>query len=584
MVASSGEGASNAREDAGARVATAAPEARAEAAAAETAPMTFFEDGICRAYDADPTKAMNIACLMVLDRAPARDALRAVLLSRALSFPRMRSRVVVDARGRHAFEERDPKAVVDQILHDEDLVRGTWDDLQALISRELLRPWRPALPHWEVFLVRGLQRSAELPGESALFFRLDHALGDGFALKNWLMSLTESIGTEALSTRWTSRTLPHLPITESTEHLPQLLAQHTATVPPAATNVTAATTEAASDSVPSRVAARGAAAWALLRVAFWQVLLLLPALWVAVVASELSDTQTKLTFDERKGHRKSLQKEVRVSREYSLASIRSLAKSLSTPSRRVTVNDVLMGLIAGALRGYLEAMGDPVVGTVAGGAPCRCRLRAIMVTSLREKIRSEAVEFANCLTFLPISLPVDAPHLEARIFQIKKYIDFLKRSPAPLLILRLQQLLVFLLGPAALQWKIDRAQSKQTLVVSNLPGPRSPVSLCGSVVTRICFWVNPSNMPLMVSVLSYAGTASIMTLVDPQVITDVDAFTRAVERELSANLETAPLTSRHNSYASLCSLPGGENTSHTSLSSMARGGSYLSLSSLPENG
>jgi len=64
-----------------------------------------------------------------------------------------------------------------------------------------------------VHIVRGLRRSAELPGDTALFFRLDHACGDGFALKNWLMSMTDEINPNSLKSLWT----------ESTDHLPQLL-------------------------------------------------------------------------------------------------------------------------------------------------------------------------------------------------------------------------------------------------------------------------------------------------------------------------------------------------------------------------
>jgi len=302
--------------------------------------------------------------------------------------------------------------------------------------------------------------------------------------------------------------------------------------------------QAARKSLMSRIAAGSLTVWALLKkvwallkTVFLKVLLAPPALWVAVVGSELDDTKTKLTFDEGKGHRKSLRKEMRVSGEYSLASIRAIAKSLSTPSTCCTVNDVLIGIVAGGLRGYLEKVKDPIVAKVVGGAPARCRLRAIMVTSLREKIRSSKVEFANLITFLPIPIPIDKPELNERIYQVKSYIDFLKMSPAAWLFLYLQQLLVFLLGPNALQWKICRTMRKQTLCISNLPGPRSPVSVCGVTLTRICFWVNPSSMPLMITVLSYAGKVSIMTLLDPQVITDVDALSEAFEHELSSNVD-----------------------------------------------
>ena len=68
--------------------------------------MNFFEDGICRAYEGDPTKAMTIECLMILDRPIDRVAFRAVLLARGLRpYQRMRSRIAVGPRGHHFFEE-----------------------------------------------------------------------------------------------------------------------------------------------------------------------------------------------------------------------------------------------------------------------------------------------------------------------------------------------------------------------------------------------------------------------------------------------------------------------------------------------
>lgn len=497
----------------------------------------------------EPTKAMNIECIMVLDRPIDRSAFRAVLLERGLSIHRMRSRIVMGRGGRHFFEELDPTAIVDCILHETSLPDGTWADLQALLSRELLKPWREDLPHWEVHIVRGLRRSSDLAGDTVLFFRLDHALGDGFALKNWLMSLTDELNPNSMSSQRT----------ESTDHLPQLLPQRG----PPANN---AKRPSVAKSAMAGAMARSLAVWAVLRTVFLQVLLMLPALWVAVVESELDDTMTHIKWDDSR-HTKSMKKEIRVSGEYTLDSIRALAKSMSTPSKRCTINDVLMGIVAGGLRGYLEKVKDPVVAAaVEGGGGGRCRLRAIMVTSLREKINSTKVEFANCLTFLPILLPVDEPVLEGRIRKIKSYIDFLKMSPAPWLILRLQevctnlyvflrvfvrartyvhthvhvkatlnfssqeyfpthppppcpknthththrihtQLLVFLLGPAALQWKINRTQRKQTLCISNLPGPLAPVTVCGAKISRIGFWVNPSNMPMMCSgICTYTHT------------------------------------------------------------------------------
>ena len=47
-----------------------------ETSRAERVPMSFFEDGICRAYDKEPSRAMNIECLMLMDGNLDRSAFR----------------------------------------------------------------------------------------------------------------------------------------------------------------------------------------------------------------------------------------------------------------------------------------------------------------------------------------------------------------------------------------------------------------------------------------------------------------------------------------------------------------------------
>ena len=65
----------------------------------------------------------------------------------------------------------------------------------------------------------------------------------------------------------------------------------------------------------------------------------------------------------------------------------------------------------------------------------------------------------------------------------------------------------------------------------------------------------------MFSVLTYVDSISIMALVDPQVVSDVDGLMESVEKELSANLSREPpvlshcTLSRNGSVSSLCSIP-----------------------------
>jgi len=118
--------------------------------------------------------------------------------------------------------------------------------------------------------------------------------------------------------------------TDTTDGIPQLLVQRPAE-----------TTKRDTNSLRARAQKALSLSWTLLRTVFFQVALLLPSLWIAVVESELSDTTTHLKWDDER-HKKSMHKEIRTSGEYSLESIRALAKSMSTPSSRCTVNDVLM--------------------------------------------------------------------------------------------------------------------------------------------------------------------------------------------------------------------------------------------------
>jgi len=87
-----------------------------------------------------------------------------------------------------------------------------------------------------------------------------------------------------------------------------------------------------------------------------------------------------------------------------------------------------------------------------------------------------------------------------------------------------------------LQWKIRRAQSQQSFAISNLPGPRKKVSICGSTVQQIMFWTNPAGMALMVSLISYADKVSVMCCLDPSVIKDPSGFIQSFEEEIAETI------------------------------------------------
>jgi hypothetical protein len=94
--------------------------------------------------------------------------------------------------------------------------------------------------------------------------------------------------------------------------------------------------------------------------------------------------------------------------------------------------------------------------------------------------------------------------------------------------------------PAALQTPaIDLFSRKASVVVSNVPGPRAPLSLCGQRVAEMYFWVPQSgSIGLGVSLLSYAGRLHFGVIADRALVESprqiIDGFAHEFESLLLA--------------------------------------------------
>ena len=76
---------------------------------------------------------------------------------------------------------------------------------------------------------------------------------------------------------------------------------------------------------------------------------------------------------------------------------------------------------------------------------------------------------------------------------------------------------------------------KASLVVTNVPGPRTRLHLAGHEIDRIMFNVpHPATLGLGVSILSYAGEVRIGVRADVAVLPDPAVLVRAFSREVEA--------------------------------------------------
>jgi hypothetical protein len=87
--------------------------------------------------------------------------------------------------------------------------------------------------------------------------------------------------------------------------------------------------------------------------------------------------------------------------------------------------------------------------------------------------------------------------------------------------------------PAALQAPaVDLFSRKASVVVSNVPGPQSPLHLCGQRITEMYFWVPQSgSIGIGLSLLSYAGQVYCGLIADRQLLDDPRAVIARIAPE-----------------------------------------------------
>jgi hypothetical protein len=126
----------------------------------------------------------------------------------------------------------------------------------------------------------------------------------------------------------------------------------------------------------------------------------------------------------------------------------------------------------------------------------------------------------------PLVLPIGLANPIERVYEVRRRMCDLKSSMQPLLAFGLLAVAGVLVKPMQ-DAMLGLFSKKTTAVMTNVPGPREKMKLCGSIVEETLFWVPQSGtVGLGVSILSYGGgvqfgVVSDSTLCpDPQKIID----------------------------------------------------------------
>ncbi|MDD7939583.1 WS/DGAT domain-containing protein [Actinomycetospora lutea] len=189
-----------------------------------------------------------------------------------------------------------------------------------------------------------------------------------------------------------------------------------------------------------------------------------------------------------------------------------------------TVNDVCLALLGGALaRAHADAARAPTPSDLAWMVP----------VNLEPLEAGPPERLGNRFALVLVVLPLRGP-FRARLAEVHARVERLRHSWEPLLTRGLQQLLGRLPDPVATTVG-DYFAGKAVGVLTNVPGPRRPMTLAGAEVTGIVGWAPCSGDQVMTAcIVSYAGHVRVGFGADDHRVGDAQRLVAAFRDELRA--------------------------------------------------
>ncbi|MGY1605263.1 WS/DGAT domain-containing protein [Geodermatophilus sp. SYSU D00815] len=201
----------------------------------------------------------------------------------------------------------------------------------------------------------------------------------------------------------------------------------------------------------------------------------------------------------------------------SLSGVHDAARALAG----ATVNDAVLAVVAGALRRWLEQRHGAVHG-----------LRVKVPVTLHTADDGAG----NRDSWFRVDLPVDEPDPVARLAAVRAETA---RRKAGHDAEELDELMARMArsSPRLASWsrRLQRSGRSFALNVSNVPGPRTEVTVLGARVDTVTPLVEVAqHHALRVAVQSAADRLCVGLVADPSVVGDLDVLARAVEEEAAA--------------------------------------------------
>ena len=442
-----------------------------------------------------PTNLMVINIILTLERPVEFDALKRIVQERLVDeFPKFRQRVVESSlRLLPARWAEDPEFALSHHMHHVALpAPGDDAALREFVGDVMSTPLDRNRPLWHVYLVDGFGEGA------ALLVRIHHCVADGITLGEAMLSMTDALPG--------SRIVPREPESDREGGSLLDLGAGIRALTNASTNATALVRQGTGLAVsPSRQASL---ARAIVRDGTTAIRLL----------AKPPDADTAFKGDPGIGRL------ITWSSGMSLPKIKSIARA-----HGATVNDVVLGAVAGALRQYLKDR-DEAIADIHAMVPFNLR-------ALDEPLPRELGNHFG-LVFLP--LPVAT---SGRLDRLRETHDRMlaikqgREGPVTYGLLSITGL-----TPEPIERRVvDLFTSKVTAVMTNVPGPKETISICGSPISTILVFAPTSgHIGMSLAIFSYRDEIVVGLVVDAALIHDPDAIVEQVESEIAALSELEP--------------------------------------------
>jgi diacylglycerol O-acyltransferase len=195
----------------------------------------------------------------------------------------------------------------------------------------------------------------------------------------------------------------------------------------------------------------------------------------------------------------------------------------------VTINDVMLSAVSLGVTQYLSEQGEDGVDQVCWNVP----------VSLKPIDADIPKELGNhfAVVMMPMPLGIREPH--ELLLETHSRMNRIKNSAEPMIVYGVQRMVAE--TPAAVSVRLTNLVANKTVgVITNVPGPRVPMALAGTLVTRILGWVpTTGDQPLGLCIFSYNGSVSVGIAGDAGLVPDPDRLAELIEKAVD-DLAAAP--------------------------------------------